>query len=200
MYIDSTTYQIKEINRYKTQIAKTQIILGLSLRKDSNHIIRLQHKEYGSTKKWNTFTISRNGVVYQHYNPKYHTDFIGIKEVDKNSLSIVFENMGCLYKTSDDKYINWLNEYCDEENVFEKSWLGYNFWETITDDQMSSAGELCQYLSNEFGIPKTVIDFHHYHKETKKFRGIVFRSNYIEDSNDISPCLDIKKINKSLQI
>lgn len=196
--IDSETYCVKESNRYKTQIAKTQIILATSLRKDSNHIIRLRHKDYGKTKKWNTFSISRNGTIYQHFNPKFHSDFIGIKEVDKKTISIVVENMGCLFKTPSGKYINWLNEVCPEENVTEKTWLGYNYWETFTDEQLQSTIELCQYLCDEFSIQKKIIDFHHYHKDTIKFKGIVFRSNYIEESSDINPSFDIKKFNEML--
>lgn len=198
MHIDNITYAISENNRYKTEIAKTQIVLGTSLRKNSNHIVRLQHKEYGKTKKWNTFTISRTGVIYEHYDPRYHTDFLGLKEVDKKSISIVLENMGCLFMTPDGKYINWLNEVCDAEQVIEKPWLGYNNWEKISDEQIVSTIELCRMLCEEYGIPKAMIEFHHYHKDTSKFRGIVFRSNYIEDSSDINPLFDIGRFNEML--
>ena len=198
MDIDNKTYQIDETNRYKTQIAKTQIILGTSLRKDNNHIIRLQHKDYHKTKRWNTYTISRNGQVYEHYNPKYHTDFLNIKEVDKKTISIILENMGCLFKTPADKYINWLNEVCDENNVVERTWLGYNFWENFTNEQLESIVLLCRELCEEHNIPKLCMEFHHYHKETIKFRGIVFRSNYIEESTDINPLFEIPKFNEML--
>jgi N-acetyl-anhydromuramyl-L-alanine amidase AmpD len=198
MHIDKQTYDIKEECRYKTQIAKTQIILATSLRKDDNYIIRLLNKDYHKTKKWNTFTVARTGVIYQHFDPKFHSDFIGIKEVDKKSISIVIENMGCLFKTPSNKYINWLSEICPDENVIEKNWLGYNFWEKFTDEQIQSSIELCSCLCEEYSIPKIVIDFHHYHKDTIKFRGIVFRSNYIEDSSDINPSFDIQKFNEML--
>ena len=70
MIIDSSTYKVKEENRYKTQTPKTQIVLATSLRKDSYHITRLLHKDFGKTKKWNTYTISRDGIIYQHYDNK----------------------------------------------------------------------------------------------------------------------------------
>jgi N-acetyl-anhydromuramyl-L-alanine amidase AmpD len=198
MHIDKQTYEVKEDCRYKTQIAKTQIILATSLRKDSNHIIRLLHKDYSKTKKWNTFTVTRTGIIYQHFDPKFHSDFIGIKEVDKKSISIVIENMGCLFKTPSGKNINWLNEICPDENVIERDFLGYKFWERFTDEQLQSIIELCNYLCEEHNIPKSVIDFHHYHKDTFKFRGIVFRSNYIDESSDINPSFDIQKFNEML--
>ena len=198
MQIDSTTYSINETNRYKNQSVKTQILLATSLRKSNYHIVRLQHKEFGKTKKWNTYTISREGIVYEHFDSKYHSDFLGIKEVDNQSISIVMENMGCLFKTQNDKYINWLNEVCDEKDVIKKQWLGYDYWERISEEQIKSVAELCKELCVKHGIPKQCIEFHHYHKGISKYRGILFRSNYIEDSSDINPLFDIEKFNEML--
>ncbi len=197
IHINNKTYEIQEINRYKTQIVKTQIVLATSLRKDNYHITRLLHKDFGKTKRWNTYTISRDGIVYQHYDDKYHTDFLGIKEADKQSISIVLENMGCLFQ-SNEKYINWLNEVCDNENVSEKTWLGYDYWEKFPKIQLENTVKLCKTLCKKYNIPKTCIDFRHYHKDTLKFRGIVFRSNYVEDSSDINPLFDIEDFNKLL--
>jgi len=199
MHIDKETYKIKQDNRYKTKSPKTQIVIGMSLRKDSRHITRLQHKEYGKSKKWNTFTITRDGKVYQHYDDKYHTDFLGIKEGDKCSVSIVLENMGALFQIANGKHINWLNEVCDEVNVVERDWLGYIFWENFPDAQKESLVSLCKELCEKHNIPKKVIEFNHYHKQTHKFRGIVFRGNYIEDSSDMNPLLDIPELEEMLR-
>ena len=198
--VDKLTYAVKEVNRYKTIIAKTQIIIASSLRKDSNHIIRLQNRDYHKTKTWNTYTISRSGLVYEHYYPKYHSDFLGIKEADKKSISIVLENMGCLFVAADDKYSNWINEVCDTDMVEERKFLGYSFWEKFTSKQMENTVNLCRLLCEEFCIPKTTIDFHHYNKDIVKYKGIVFRSNYVEDSSDVNPLFDIQKFNELLQV
>ncbi len=197
MLINKKTYKVKEINRYKTKTAKTQIVLATSLRKKNYHITRLQHKDYGNTKKWNTYTISRDGSVYQHFDDKYHADFLGVKEGDKRSISIVLENMGTLFE-SDGKYMNWLNEYCDKELVVATEWGGYDFWERFEDVQIEAAATLCTELCDKHNIPKTCFETHHYHKNIAKFRGIVFRSNYIEDSSDINPLFGILKFNEML--
>jgi N-acetyl-anhydromuramyl-L-alanine amidase AmpD len=199
MQIDDLTYEVKEANRYKTQTVKTQIVLARSLRKDSYHINRLLHKDYGNSKKWNTYTISREGVVYQHFDNKFHSDFLGIKEADKQSISVVLENMGCLFQTPTGKHINWINEICEEDRVVEKKWFGYDFWEQFPEAQLVSTVLLCKQLCGEYNIPKICIDFHHYHKETVRFRGIVFRSNYVEDSSDINPLFNIEKFNEMIQ-
>ena len=179
--IDNNTYKISDDLHYNTTIAKTQIILSLSLRKSNYHIIRQQHKDYGKAKNWNTFTISREGKIYQHYDPKYHTDFMGIKEIDKKSISIVLENMGILFNENGN-FVNWLNESCDPKRVIEQNWLSYHYWEKIDLPQINSTVHLCKQLSKEFGIPSDIIEFHYYHKGMENYKGIAFKSNYIEDN------------------
>jgi hypothetical protein len=76
--------------------------------------------------------------------------------------------------------------------------VGYKFWENFTNEQLQSSVELCINLCEEHGIPTKIIDFHHYHNDTIKFKGVVFRSNYIEDSSDINPGFDISKFNEML--
>jgi len=198
MQIDVKTYKISKDNHYKTKTKKSQIIIGSSLRKDNYHIKRLLHKEYGNTKKWNTFTISRDGKIYQHYDDKYYSDFLGIKEGDKISISIVLENMGCLFETESGKYMNWLNEFCDNDRVVEKEWLSYDYWEKYTDDQLDSLIELIEFLCDKHNIPKTFIEFHSYHKNIHKFKGIVFKGNYIEDSSDMNPLLNTDQLTEML--
>ena len=195
---DVITYGIDEINYHDTETTKTQIILCRSLRKKNFHITRLQRKDFGKTTKWNTYTISREGVIYQHYDNKLYTDFIGIKKVDKQSISVVLENMGSLFETSDNAYINWLNEICEPKNTKMKMWLGYKYWEKFPLKQIKSTVSLCGDLCDEFDIPKQCIDFDYYHKDIIKYNGIVFKSNYLENSGDIHPLFNIKKFNESL--
>lgn len=200
MRIDKTTYKIGDDNYHKIKTVKKQIIIGTSLRKNSYHITRLQHKEFGRTKKWNTYTITREGKVYQHYDNKYYSDFIGIKESDKKSVSIIIENMGCLFKSSSNEYLNWLNEVCLDENVLEKKWLNYKYWEKFTDEQINSLVNLTKQLCNDLNIPLKCVEFQNYHKQINKFQGIVFRGNYAEESNDINPLFNIKEFNESINL
>lgn len=197
--IDNETYKVKDDNCYKTPIAKTQIILATSLRKNDYHIKRLLHKDFGKSKRWNTYTISREGIIYQHYDDIYHSDFLNIKNVDKQTISIVLENMCSLFESPNGDYINWLNEICDKNNIIEKKWLGYKFWEKFPNKQIESTALLCQHICEKHNIPKVCVEFNHYHKDISKFRGIAFKGNYVEDSNDVNPMFNIQKFNKLLK-
>lgn len=189
MEIDKKKHRIDKDNRYGSVTKKTQIVLALSLRKENYHLKRLEHKDYGKSKNWNTYTITRGGEIFEHYDPKYYTDFLGIKQADKRSISIVLENMGSLLRDNEGNYINWLNEKCDSNNVIEKRWMGQKYWEDIYQELRESLKYLCEKLCNDFEIPNKTIEFHHYNKDTIKFNGIVYKSNYFEDSSNVNPLL-----------
>lgn len=198
MIIDKKTHKINQKHYHELINEKTQIIIGFSLRKDDYHINRLKHKKYGKTKKWNTYTISRDGQIFEHFEPKYYSDFIGLKNIDKQSISIVLENMGSLLKNQNNDFINWVNEKCDKRFVEKKKWLGYSYWEIFPEEQMKSALSLCQELCKNFNIKKNVIDFHYQHSDIGKFEGIVLKSNFFEDSSSINPFFDLSKFNEML--
>lgn len=179
MKIDKTTFKADNDNYYQTNKAKTQIVIAFSFRKGNNHILRMKNKEYGKSKEWNTYTISRDGSVYQHFDPKNHTDFLGKKEFDHKIISIVLENMGFLY-FENGIYTNWLNEECEPENVGFKKFEIFNNWEKFTEEQINSLVLLCDELCVEFSIPKEFIGFDCYVKEIPKLKGIAFKSNYFE--------------------
>jgi len=197
MLIDKKTHSVSDDNYYNTKSTKTQIIIGWSLRSSSNHIVRLNHKDFGKTKKWNTFTITREGQIFQHYDHKCFSDFLGIKDVDNKTISIVLENMGALTYDGD-RYLNWINEECKSENVVAKKILGFEYWEAYNNAQMESLRDLSIFLCGTHKIPRECVEFSHYNKEIGKYNGIAFKSNYFEDNIDINPMFNIKKFNEML--
>ena len=191
MLIDSDSYKINDLNYNMIKSKKKQIILSSSLRRGNNHIIRLEHKDFGKTKRWNTYTITREGIVYEHYSPIYSSNFLDIEIIDKQSISIILENMGHLNENNG-VYTNWINEECEKELVIEKKWNIYQYWEMYTDKQIKSCIELCNMLCDKFKIKNELIDFSSYHKDIRKFNGIIYQSNCVENSDDINPFLEIK--------
>lgn len=199
--LDKDTFKVDSKNYYPVKTKKTQIIIGGSLRKDSNHILHLQNKDFGATKKWPTFTITRGGKIYQHYDPIHYSDYMGIKEVDKKSVSIVLENMGMLfYESTKECFVNWVNEECSDKLIYEKLWKNSRYWEQYTDAQYESLACLCTYLCKEYEIHLDALGFNVYHEDTEKFQGIVTRSNYDPDYCDVNPSFDFQKFLKMLNI
>lgn len=199
--IDANTYAVESYNYYHTKHKKNQIIIAGSLRKENYHIKRLQKRDYGKTKKWNTFTIDRNGNIYQHFDPKCYSDYMGIKDVDKNSISIVLENMGMVfYDFETGKFLNWIHEICDDDLVYEKNWKSCRYWEKYSEEQFISLVELCKYLCSKYNINLDTLGYNVHHEDTPKFKGIVCRSNFDHSYDDLNPSFDFKRFLDTLDI
>lgn len=199
MNIDTTTHSIDKSRYNATKIAKTQIIIATTLREGSNHLVRLSNRKIRNLKTYPTFTIGRDGTIFQHYDTKHHSDFLGNKTADIKSISIMLENMGALVLANDGTYVNWGNEICDEKNVERKKMLGFEYWEKFPDEQILSLSLLCKKLSQEHGIDLECIGFNHFNKNIISYKGIAFRSNYIEDSSDVNPLFNIENFNEMLK-
>jgi hypothetical protein len=198
--IDKETYKTEK-GFYKSKHDKTQIILGGSLRMKNYHIKRMEYKYGGIAKEWCTYSIDREGNIFQHYDPKYYSDFMGDKEIDKKSISIVLENMGMLfYDFESNQYLNWSHDICDPDLVYERKWNGHTYWEKYSSEQHDSTVELCKYLVDEFHIEQDSLGFNVYYEGTKNFEGIVTRSNYSHDYTDLNPSFNFKKFLKDLNI
>lgn len=194
MEIDKKTYKTNRENYYVTKYKKNQIILAGSLRKKNFHIKRLQKKDFGKSKKWPTFSISREGNVYQHFDPKHYSDFMGMKEIDKHSISIVLENMGMVFFDYDtNKFLNALHEECLEDNIFEKNWRGYSYCEGYTEKQYKSTVDLCLYLCEKYGIVNDSFGYNVYHDDAASFKGIVTRSNFNKEDTDLNSSFDFRR-------
>lgn len=188
-------------NYYKSKHDKTQIIIGGSLRKKNFHIKRYEISENGNAKAYPTYSISRDGNIYEHFNPEYYSDFMKNKDIDKKSISILLENMGMLfYDYESESYLNWVHDKCEEDMVYEKKWNGHTYWEKYTEEQYLSLVDLCKYLIDKFNIELDCLGFNVFYKDTIKYEGIVCRSNYSSDYTDLNPNFNFGRFLKDLDI
>lgn len=194
MLIDSKTYKLTEKNYHKEIYDKTQIIVGHTYQKGMLHYAGWIYRLNGNNKKSATFTITKEGKIYQHYDPIYYSNFINNQQ-DKASISIVLENLGWLRKDSMiDRYVDWLgNNYKkNNEEVLNKRWRNYTYWDKYTGEQMSSLTELLSKLCQDYNIPKDFVGHNVFDDSIDLFKGITFRSNYYQESTDVSPAFDME--------
>lgn len=194
MEIDIETYKLPEDNFYKEIYEKTQIVIGHNSRKDMRHFDSWLHRRNGKYKKTATYSIDKDGKVYQHYDPKYYSDFIGVEQ-DRCNISIVLVNQGWLKLNEMNVYVDWLGHiYSKKTEPLERKWRDYVYWSKYSDEQINSLKELINHLCDEFSIEKEIITNNVYDNDVDIFKGVTFRSNYFKELTDVSPAFEIRKI------
>lgn len=202
MFIDQETYKLSEKNFHKEEFGKDLIVLGNTFNSGMLHINGWKNRIGGNYTKTSTFTVDRKGNVYQHFDVKYYSDFVGSKFIDKKSITISLENKGWLDKdVLKDRYIDCVdNIYKKRVNVFEKRWRNYNFWEPYTQKQLKETINLVAYLCEEYGINKKVVSHNTKVDGIESFSGVAYRSNFFKEYTDVNPSFDFKKLkNKILE-
>jgi N-acetyl-anhydromuramyl-L-alanine amidase AmpD len=201
MEIDSVTYSLNTNNYIDKEFEKRQIVLGNTLITDMKHVNGWKKRLGGNYKKTSTFTIDRKGKIYQHFDPKFYSDFIGDKSVDKKIITISLENQGWLLKDSlKDRYVDWVgNIYRRRAKIIEKRWRGFSYWDPYTPSQYKATLKLIEYLCNEFNIPKKIVGHNTQIENINLYEGITYRSNYFKEKTDLSPAWDFKKIKNKLE-
>jgi len=194
MVIDYDTYVLNETNYYQEVYTKTQIVIGHTGRKDMRHFDTWLNRRNGNYKKTANFTIDKDGTIYQHFDPKYYSDFLGIDQ-DRCNVSIVLVNPGWLTLTENNVYVDWLGHIYSKDNVLDKNWRDYRYWHKYTEDQLLSLKELINHLCEIFNINEKIISTNVYDENVDIFKGVTFRSNYSKNFTDVSPAFEIEKIN-----
>jgi N-acetyl-anhydromuramyl-L-alanine amidase AmpD len=189
-----------EFNFKGSNKEKKQIILAESKRNIKDYINSLKYRYNKKNPYLPNFIISKNGEIFKIMSEEKYSEFIRIKDVDKNSIIIVLENLGCLKKNPlENCYINWIGDIYKGVKVFEKNWRDEIFWDTYTNEQMTSLVNLVNIICKEFNIPKDTIGHNVKSEEVSSFKGVVSKSNYDTLFKDVNPSFDFKFLEKQLQ-
>ncbi len=201
MIINTKTYALPDNNYIKDTNHKSYIIFGHTSTLNMNHYIGWLNRYRGKYQKTSSFTISLDGVVYQHFNPRYQSKYFNNVELDRKSIVILLENEG--YLTSKDEsgvLIGWLGDiYNRNEAVVNKKWRGYEYWAPYTEKQMESAIELSKMLCSDFSIPKTAMDHNTRVDNFGDYAGVLYKSNLDRLMTDLSAAWDYTAFKNGLE-
>lgn len=185
-------YVLSESQYFNLECGKSQIIIGNSLSTGLNHIDKWKKILNGECKSTSPFTISRDGVIYKHYEPKYYSDFINVDSLNRKIISITLENEGCLWKNKEEKcYYTYLGTIYNSKKVVDIKWRERQYWAPYTTKQINSLVKLCKELCVEFNIPMVTVDNNTVKHSIHEFEGIGFRSNFSKYYYDVSPAFDV---------
>lgn len=194
-------YNLSENNYNNVEYKKTQIIIGHSLSDELKHFDKWKTILNGEYKNTSPFTISRDGTIYKHYNPKYYSNFINIGPLDRKVISITLENEGSLWKNNEKNcYNTYLGTiYNSKKKVIETKWRDRQYWASYTTKQINSLVKLCKELCLEFDIPMISMDSNTVKHAIQDFKGIAFRSNFSKYYYDVSPAFDVSDFKNKIE-
>lgn len=196
------THLIGLQNFYQSEFMKTQIIIGNTFSNGLNHVTGWETRMNGKYKSTAPITILMDGTIHLHFDPKHHSDFMGIENIDKHSIPIVLENLGWLTKDlQNDRYLTWIGDiYNGENKVVEKRWRNHTYWTTYTNEQVESLVNVCEYLCDRFDIPRETFSHNTYVDSVDKFRGVVYKGNFSKFYSDVNPTFMFDEFKNKLEL
>jgi len=202
MIIDDKTYKLSSNNYISIATEKNQIVLGHTFNHDMRHVAGWQHRYNGKYRKTAAFTVDKEGIIHNHFDPKYCSEFFQDIALDKKTIVILIENDGWLLKdTKNNAFITWIGDIYNEPNhVVEKRWRGYTYWSPYNDKQLESAAKLVKMLCDKFSIPQTAISHNTKIDKLGDYQGVLYKSNIEKHFTDLSPSWDCELFKNKIEL
>jgi len=178
---------------------KNKIILCHTSREVEEYLTSLKFRYYGSYNKIPHYVITKGGKILQLLPEDTFTNFLPKETLNKSSIIISLENLGWLEKkplTND--YINWKGSIYNQQ-VYEKKWRDFFFWEPYTESQLQAAAGLCSQLTESFQIEKKCIGHNTKVEGIQNFEGIFSKSNLDSKYTDLNPSFDFTSFIKYIE-
>ena len=186
----------KPIGKHKN---KKQIILCHTSRDIEEYLVSLKFRYNSNYDKIPNYIITKNGKVLQLIPNEGYTNFFNDDTINKNGIVVCLENLGWVEKKPLTNYpINWKGSIYNQE-VYEKKWRDYFFWEPYTDSQIKSTAELCNNLIETLKINRSCVGHNTKIEGIKNFQGIVSRSNFNGRYTDLNPSFNFETFTKLIE-
>lgn len=181
------------------QKKKKQIILCHTSREVEEYLTSLKFRYNGKFDRIPNYVITKDGKILQLLSDISHTNYFNNENINRNSIIICLENLGWLEKKPlTNSYINWKGSIYNEQ-VYEKKWRDYFFWEPYTTSQIESTADLCNQLNKTLRIDNRCIGHNTKVVGIENFEGIVTKSNFDSDFTDLSPSFNFETFRKLLK-
>jgi hypothetical protein len=203
MIINKDTYKLGLTNYIHEETIKNKILIGNTFTTNMNHYVGWVTRYNGKYKKTANYTIKLDGTIYEHFNPKYYSNFTDDISFDKTIISIVLENEGWLIKDLNDenKYINNVgNIYNRVDDIIIRKWRSNKYWAPYSEKQLESTIKLINKLCIEFDIPLEVISHNTKINKVNNYKGVLYRSNLNNYFTDVNPSWDFTNFKDKLEI
>ena len=175
---------------------KKQIILCHTSREVEEYLTSLKVRYNSKYDKIPNYVITKSGTILQLLPDDAHSNFFYETNINKNSIIICLENLGWLEKKPlTNYYINWKGSIYNQE-VYEKKWRDFFFWEPYSEEQVKSAAELCLHLTEILKIKKMCVGHNTKIEGVENFEGIVSKSNFDGKYTDLNPSFSFDTFNK----
>jgi len=186
----------KSVGKYKQ---KTQIILCHTSREVEEYLASLKFRYNSKYDKIPNYVVTREGKVLQLLSDQGYGNFFDDHITNKLSIFVMLENLGWLEKKPlSNHYINWKGSIYNEQ-VYEKKWRDFYFWQPYTPQQIKMTAELCKHLTETLQIEKTCVGHNTKVDGIENFEGICSRSNYDSNYTDLNPSFNFETFIKFLE-
>ena len=193
---------IENYGNFKTtgkQKKKKQIILCHTSREVKEYLTSLKVRYNSKYDKIPNYVITKNCTILQLLPDDGYSNFFLDSNINRNSIIICLENLGWLEKKPLTNYhINWKGSIYNQE-VYEKKWRDFFFWDPYSDVQVNSVAELCLHLTEILNIKKKCVGHNTKIDGVEHFEGIVSKSNFDGRFTDLNPSFSFDTFNKLIQ-
>ena len=178
---------------------KTKIVLCHTSREVEEYLTSLKFRCNGKYDKIPHYVITKEGKVLQLLPDNGYSNYFTDDTLNKTSVLVCLENLGWLEKKPlTNYYINWKGSIYNQQ-VYEKKWRDFFFWEPYTTSQLQAAAGLCSQLTELLQIEKRCIGHNTKVEGIQNFEGIFSKSNLDSKYTDLNPSFDFTSFTKYIE-
>jgi N-acetyl-anhydromuramyl-L-alanine amidase AmpD len=145
------------------------------------------------------YVVTRTGKVLQLLGDSSYTNYFSEENVNRNAIIVSLENLGWLEKKPlTNYYINWKGSIYNQQ-VYERKWRDFFFWQPYTTSQLETTAELCNQLIESQNIERKFIGHNTKVDGVSRYGGIVSRSNFDSNYTDLNPSFNFEMFTKIIE-